>query len=132
MSDPNENLPREIDNEFIRLKNFGGLSALRFIDGGEAVVEMEMPELYRLIEALLQLERNSVAPDQETIAALQTLKSKYAIAGDSRCIEIEVVVPIAKHGVNLQPIIAADDPLVVEWRHLVKRRRQRERELGAE
>jgi hypothetical protein len=125
-----EKLPREIDNEFIRLRNFGGLSALRFIDGGEAVVDMEMPELSRLIEVLLELEQNSVDPDQETVAALKTLKSKYAITDESRCIQIEVIVPIAKHGVNLEPILDSRDPLVLEWQRLQERRRQRARELG--
>ena len=124
-----EKLPREIDNEFIRLRSFGGLSALRFIDGGEAVVDMGMPELHRLIEALLELEQNSVDPDKETIAALTTLESKYCISDESRVIEIEAIVPIAVLGVSLEPIVDADHPLAHEWERLHERRRKRQREM---
>jgi len=124
-----EKLPRSIDNEFIRLRQWGGMSGLRFIDGGEAVIHLCMPEIHRLVEALLELEQNSVDPDTEVIDALKILEAKYQISDDSRLINVEAIVPIAANGVNFECIVDTEDPLLEERRRLNDRRRKIEREL---
>jgi hypothetical protein len=126
-----DKLPRSIDNEFIRLRNWGGISGLRFIDGGQAVVNLISSDLFRLIRALIEVEEHSVDPDTETLSALKILEQRY-FSEDSRLLHIEAIVPIAVNGVRFDPIVDHDAPLLVEKHRLRKEQRSLDREIDRE
>jgi hypothetical protein len=123
-----EKLSRSLDNEFIRLRGWGGVSALRFIDGGEAIVHLTSSDIFELIQALIQVEEHSVDPDLEALTALKVLERRY-FSDDSRLFHVEAIVPIAVNGVRLEPIVDHDDPLLIEKRRLKAEQRKLDRDL---
>lgn len=123
-----EKLPRSIDNEFIRLRSWGGVSAFRFIDGGQAVVHLTSADVFALIRALIEVEEHSVDTDTEALSALKVLEQRY-FSDDSRLFHVEAIVPIAVNGVRLEPIVDHDDPLLVEKRRLRAEQRRLDAEL---
>lgn len=97
----------------VYLGSFGGVSQLRFTNGGAARVALNRGEINRLLEALpravLRWERR---PPPKVLAALETLQA-YFHSARGHDLHIILDVPIAREAVYLTPMqyeVRADGP----------------------
>lgn len=89
----------------IRLRSFGGVTELRFDDGGYARVRMDTAEINRLIEAMERyVLRRQKIPDPKLLAALDRLHEFLSVGGRGHGICVIADVPIGATGVRLEPI----------------------------
>ena len=114
----NEELPRSLDNEFIRLTDFGVLSAIIPAKKGcEAVLHLGASDVYRLVAELLKVEENSLSPDARLMDALRTvisIISPFSNPEGFRNYDVEARIPLGFCGFKLAPINDPEDPLFQE------------------
>lgn len=85
------------------LRRFGSLVALRFTSGGSAEVLMGMPEVVRFLRGCKTLVERSENPSQEVVDSAGVLIRHFCEREEQASFLADV--PIAAHGVRLEPSI---------------------------
>ena len=99
---------RELDDNHIRLPSWGAMVGFDFTDGGSALVEFSLADIFRLLDCLKRVEETSLEPDTRVIESLGHIRERLG-QEDYRLHTVEALVPIAQIAAELTPIIDAED-----------------------
>ncbi len=102
----------------VRIRKFGSVVALTFNRGGAAHVSFTMGDVMKIIFALVELESKRPNPNPATEALKDYLSQRYWLPeeeddpdGAIDRLDFLAEVPIAVHGVELNPIWPPDSPI---------------------
>jgi hypothetical protein len=102
---------RELDDNHIRLPSWGAMVGFDFTDGGSAMVELSLADIFQLLNCLKRVEKTSLEPDIRVIESLDHILDRLG-EEDYRLHTVTALVPIAQVAAELIPIIDAEDPRV--------------------